>query len=75
MPRAIFNLQDPTDLRAVQGLWRFAPGFNPGEPNEGLVSQAVGSPARLPDYNDDQWDVCHDLTAGIPTGLRSPGTV
>jgi hypothetical protein len=69
MPRAIFNLQDPTDLRAVQGQWRFAPGFIPGEPNEGLVSQAVGSPARLPDYNDAQWDVRHDLTAGHSRGF------
>ncbi len=38
MPRAIVNLQDPADLRAVQGQWRFAPGFIPGQPNEGLVA-------------------------------------
>ena len=52
MPRAILNLQDPADLRAVQGQWRFAPGFIPGQPNEGLIAQAEGSPARLPDYDD-----------------------
>ena len=63
MPRAILNLQDAADLRAVQGQWRFAPGFIPGAPNEGLVSQAGGSPARLPDYDDSGWEVCHDLTA------------
>ena len=62
MPRAILNLQDTADLRAVQGQWRFAPGFIPGQPNEGLVAQAEGSPARLPDYNDAGWEVCHDLT-------------
>ena len=36
MPRAILNLQDPADLRATKGQWRFAPGLVPGEPNEGL---------------------------------------
>ena len=62
MPRAVLNLQDPADLRAVQGQWRFAPGFVPGEPNEGFVSQSPGSPARLAAYDDSAWAVCHDLT-------------
>lgn len=62
MPRVILNLQDAADLRAVQGQWRFAPGFIPGQPNEGLLAQAEGSPARLPDYDDSGWDVCPDLT-------------
>jgi hypothetical protein len=69
MPRAILNLQDPADLRAVQGQWRFAPGFIPGEANEGLVAQVAGSPARLPDYNDADWEVRHDLTAGYLRGF------
>ena len=69
MPRAIINLQDPTDLRTVQGQWRFAPGFIPGEPNEGLISQAVGSPARLPGYNDTHWEVRPDLTVGHSRGF------
>lgn len=69
MPRAVFNLQEPTDWRAVQGQWRVAPGLSSGEPHEGLVSQAVGSPARLPDDTDAQWNVCHDLTAGPSHGL------
>ena len=69
MPRAILNLQDAADLRAVQGQWRFAPGFIPGQPNEGLVSQAEGSPARLPDYDDAGWEVCHDLTRGRSRGF------
>jgi hypothetical protein len=69
MPRAILNLQDAADLRAVQGQWRFAPGFVPGQPNEGLVSQAVGSPARLPDYDDSRWEVCQDITAGRSHGF------
>jgi hypothetical protein len=62
MPRAALNLQDPADLHAVQGQWRFAPGFVPGEPNEGFMSQLAGSPARLVDYDDSSWAVCHDLT-------------
>jgi len=62
MPRAILNLQDPADLRASQGQWRFAPGLVPGEPNEGFVSQLAGSPARLVDYDDSDWEVRNDLT-------------
>jgi hypothetical protein len=84
MPRAILNLHAPADLRAVQGQWRFASGFIPGEPNEGLMAQAAGSPARLPDYNDSQWEVCQDITAGRSHGftfawyritVTLPGTV
>src|SRR2546428_564593 len=69
MPRAIVNLQDPADLRAVQGQWRFAPGFIPGQPNEGLIAQAEGSSARLPDYDDSAWEVCHDITPGRSHGF------
>jgi hypothetical protein len=62
MPRAILNLQDPADLRAAKGQWRFAPGLVPGEPNEGFMSQLEGSPARLVEYEDSSWAVCNDLT-------------
>lgn len=62
MPRGTLNLQNPADLQAVNGVWRYAPGLAPGEPNEGLVSQREGSPARLPDYDDSAWEVCNDLT-------------
>ena len=61
MPRATLNLEDPNDLIAVQGQWRFAQGLVPGEGNEGLVSQLEGSPARLPDYDDSPWEVTDDL--------------
>ena len=74
MPRAILNLQDAAALRAVQGQWRYAPGFVPGEPNEGLVSQAAGSPARLPDYDDSRWEVFRILPPGVHTALPLPGT-
>jgi gluconolactonase len=69
MPRAVLDLQDVADLRAVQGQWRFALGYVPGEPNEGFVSQIAGSPARLPDYDDSGWGVCHDLTQGQSRGF------
>ncbi len=38
MPRAALNLMDSEDLRLAQAQWRFAPGYVPGQPNEGLVS-------------------------------------
>ena len=63
MPRASLDLQEPQDLSVVEGRWRFATGFVPGEPNEGLVSQLEGSPARLADYDDSGWDVTDDLAA------------
>ena len=61
MPRMTLNLLDAADLKQAQGEWRFAPGFVPGEPNEGLVAQIEGSPARLPDYDDSRWEVRPDL--------------
>lgn len=69
MPRAILNLQDSKDLNAVQGQWRFAPGLVPGEPNEGLVAQLAGSPARLHDYDDSAWEVRKDLTQWHSRGI------
>ena len=69
MPRAILNLQNPVDLKAVQGQWRFAPGLVPGEPNEGLVSQLAGSPARLADYDDSTWEVREDITEWHSRGV------
>ena len=61
MPRASLDLQDPQDLSVVRAQWRFAVGLVPGEPNEGLVSQLEGSPARLADYDDSGWEVTADL--------------
>ena len=61
MPRAILDSQNPTDLAAVGGQWRYAIGLVPGEPNEGLVAQMEGSPARLPDYDDSGWEVTNDI--------------
>ena len=69
MPRASINLMDTADLRLVQGQWRFAPGLVPGEPNEGLVSQLAGSPARQADYDDSGWEETNDLTQWRSKGL------
>ena len=69
MPRGTLNLQDPADLQQVNGVWRFAAGFVPGEPNEGLVAQLDGSPARLLDYDDSGWEVCDDITRWHSRGL------
>jgi len=69
MPRAVLNLMDPEDSKQAQAQWRSATGLVPGEPNEGLVSQLEGSPARLPDYDDSGWEVWPDLTKWISYGF------
>jgi hypothetical protein len=69
MPRAAFDLQNPEDLRLLQGQWRFAPGLVPGEPNEGLVSQLEAVPCRLPDYDDSDWEVRYNLAQWHSHGL------
>ena len=46
MPRAVLDLMNTETLNLVQGQWRRALGYVPGEANEGLVSQLEGSPRR-----------------------------
>jgi hypothetical protein len=60
---------DPAVLKMVKGEWRFAPGLVPGEPNEGLVAGLAGSPARLVDYDDSDWEVRKDLTLWYSRGV------
>lgn len=69
MPRAIVDLNDASGLAVVKGQWKLAQGLVPGEPNEGLVSQLEGSPARLPDYDDSGWEVCTDLGKWVSHGF------
>ena len=69
MPRVSLDLQNPGHLAQVKGAWKHALGFVPGQPNEGLVAQAAGSPARLPDYDDSGWEPVTDLHKGISHGL------
>ena len=69
MPRVTLDLQDPETLRVLSAQWRVAPGLVPGQPNEGLVSQLEGSPARLVDYDDSGWDTTTDLAESRSQGL------
>ena len=52
MPRVALDLNKAEDRSKVSGGWRVADGLVPGEPNEGLVSQILASPARLGDFDD-----------------------
>ena len=47
MPRIALDLNKADDRRHIKGEWRFAMGFVPGEPNEGLAAQLRATPARL----------------------------
>ena len=69
MPRAVIDLNTQSGLAAVKGQWKFAQGLVPGEPNEGLVSQIEGSPARLAEYDDSSWEICTDLAKWISHGF------
>ena len=69
MPRATLSLGSAAGQAAVNGQWKFARGYVPGQPNEGLLEQAQGSPARLADYDDSGWEVCTDLTQRMSHGF------
>ena len=69
MPRATLDLQNADDLKSVDGEWRYAVGLVPGESNQGLVALSEGSPARLPDYDDSEWEICDDLAEWRTQGL------
>ena len=69
MPRVTVDLEDPSGQSIINGRWRFAIGYIPGEPNEGLTAQGEGSPARLPGYDDSGWEYCGELPARISHGF------
>jgi hypothetical protein len=69
MPRIALDLNNAADRQQVKGQWRVALGLVPGESNEGLVSQLLGSPARLPDYDDSAWEVCTNIRASRSVGF------
>lgn len=69
MPRVALDLNNADDRRKVKAEWRFAPGYVPGEPNEGLVAQVPGSPARLAEYDDSGWEVCTNIRTSRSTGF------
>ena len=61
MTTVSLDLESLDHLAMLKAQWRFGPGWVPGEPNEGLVSQAVESPARLKVYDDSSWEVISDV--------------
>ena len=69
MIRVDLDLENPDDLRQANAQWRFAQGLVPGEPNEGLVAQIEGSPARLADYDDSRWEICESIQEGQSKGV------
>ena len=69
MARATLSLGDDAGQAATHSEWKFARGYVPGQPNEGLVEESEGSPARLVDYDDSGWEVCTDLTQRVSRGF------
>ena len=64
MPAVTLDLEDPAILGGLGSEWRFGSGWNPGEPNEGLVALTSDSPARLVDYDVSSWELIDDVEAG-----------
>ena len=64
MAKVTLDIEDPKVLEELGTEWRFGSGWDPGKPNEGLVSQTSESPARLADYDDSDWEVIDDMEAG-----------
>ena len=69
MPRIALDLNKEEDRRKVNGVWKRALGFAPGEPDQGLVPERQGSPARLPDYNDSGWETCDNIRDVLSSGF------
>ncbi|MFQ6029022.1 MAG: hypothetical protein ACE5Q6_16200 [Dehalococcoidia bacterium] len=68
MARVSLDLDNKDDLKVIKAEgWRIAPGLVPGEPNQGLVAEMRGSPARLAEYDDSGWEI------GEIQGRRSIG--
>lgn len=70
MVRVSLDLGDKGDLKVLDTTgWRMAPGLVPGEPNQGLVAELMGSPARLADYDDSKWEKDVDIQARLSKGF------
>lgn len=67
--RIVVDLNTAQGRQLVRGQWRVGPGLVPGEPNEGLVAGREGSPARLADYDDSDWEICDDIGERRSSGL------
>ena len=69
MPRVALDLNNAADRARVKGQWRLATGLVPGEPNEGLTAQLLGSAARLADFDDSGWEVCENIRQSLSVGF------
>jgi hypothetical protein len=70
MARVSLDLEQAGDLALLKADgWRVAMGLVPGEPNQGLTAEMLGTPARLPDYDDSWWDQTADIQKRRSVGL------
>ena len=69
MPRVALDLNTDEGRGLVNGQWKVAEGYVPGEPNEGLQSQVLSSPARLADYDDSGWRVWDNVRESLSVGF------
>ena len=57
MARVALDLESKESMQILSADgWRRGMGLVPGEPNQGLVAEMLGSPARLAEYDDSGWD-------------------
>lgn len=66
MPRATINLGESTGQSMVGGRWKFARGYVPGEPNEGLVAQGDATPRAV-----SACSLKHVSTTTVRSGLMA----
>src|ERR1700750_566190 len=70
MKRIALDLNNSEDRKKAGATdWRWALGFVPGQPNQGLVAEIEGSPARLADYDDSTWELCDNVGTFLSKGL------
>ena len=70
MARVSLDLDNKDDLKVLGAAgWRRGMGMVPGEPNQGLVAEMRGVPARLPDYDDSGWEQPDSIQARLSIGF------
>ena len=69
MSRISLDLNKLEDQQKVNGRWKVGYGLVPGEPNEGLVSRLLASPAHLADYDDAGWNLCDNIRESLSEGF------
>lgn len=70
MARVMLDLGNKEDLKVLSTTgWRRGMGYVPGEPNQGLVAEILGSPARMVEYDDSAWDKDVDIQDRLSVGF------